>query len=686
MKKHRFALLPVLVLFLSAAYGQSDTTALEEVSITVLPFREKFREATGGVFICRSDEIRREHALVSTGVINTAPGVLMSSGALNTSRVVIRGIGSRTPYGSNRIRAYLDDIPLTSGDGISTLEDQDPLAIGSMEVLKGPSSAIYGSGLGGIIRLNSPYPQMSGWNTSLMAEAGSYGSQRYGITGSLKKGALALSAGFTRTGSAGFRENSEYRRNSAFLHARYFGRHHRLSMTLSLTDLFAEIPSSLSEEDFLNDPGQAGGNWADIGGYEEYLKLIGGIRLESDLGTSLTNTLVLHSSHGNPYERRPFNILDEASSGIGLRDFLEYKAGSLSLGAGVEFFHEGYRWKTFETLPTEQGALLSDQEEKRSYLNGFAYFQWRPSEKILVDAGLNLNLLEYRISTLFRQDSLDQGGSYRYSPVLSPRMGISFRHGKHLRSYASAGHGFSAPSLEETLLPEGLVNTSLRPESGWNVELGNRGLWADERLSYDITLYSILLKDLLVTERLAEDIFTGVNAGSAWNRGLEASVKGRLNDPGEKPYNVGLQLAYHLSKNTFTDFVDDGVDYSGLILPGIPRQLLRIELYGELKGFSLVYKHIFTGQQWMDDSNDKLYGAYNLDHLQLGWSAGLAAGIRLRFYGGIRNILNTQYASMILINAPAFGGRPPRYYYPGTPRYYYLGIALELDHHISVWQ
>ena len=41
---------------------------------------------------------------------------------------------------------------------------------------------------------------------------------------------------------------------------------------------------------------------------------------------------------------------------------------------------------------------------------------------------------------------------------------------------------------------------------------------------------------------------------------------------------------------------------------------------------------------------------------------------------------------MILINAPAFGGRPPRYYYPGTPRYYYLGIALELDHHISVWQ
>ena len=48
----------------------------------------------------------------------------------------------------------------------------------------------------------------------------------------------------------------------------------------------------------------------------------------------------------------------------------------------------------------------------------------------------------------------------------------------------------------------------------------------------------------------------------------------------------------------------------------------------------------------------------------------------MKFYGGIRNLFDAHYASMILINAPSFGGQPPRYYYPGTPRYFYLGLRF----------
>ena len=31
---------------------------------------------------------------------------------------------------------------------------------------------------------------------------------------------------------------------------------------------------------------------------------------------------------------------------------------------------------------------------------------------------------------------------------------------------------------------------------------------------------------------------------------------------------------------------------------------------------------------------------------------------------------------MVLVNAGSFGGRAPRYYYPGAPRNYYGGIRL----------
>jgi iron complex outermembrane receptor protein len=443
-------------------------------------------------------------------------------------------------------------------------------------------------------------------------------------------------------------------------------------------DLHAGIPSSLNEADFIHNPEKAGGSWGNIKGFEEYLKVLGGLKLESDLGDRWQNRLILHGSINDSYERRPFNILDEQSSNLGIREFLEYNMQKIKVGAGMEYFHEFFDWKTYLTLPEGQGSLLSDQGERRMYLNSFAYAQWRPAPFILVDAGLNLNLLSYSLTTRYRIDSTEQTGSYRYDPVWSPRIGISLRHGKRIWTYASAGHGFSAPSLEETLLPEGLVNTSLRPESGWNLDVGNRGSLLEGRMSYDLSLYSIFLDDLLVTERVAEDIFTGVNAGSAWNRGLELMLEGRLiPDDDTSPYNAELGLSYHLSRNTFTDFVDEGVDYSGKELPGIPRQILRARISAQIRGLSLEFQHVYTGRQWMDDGNEDMYGGYHLDHLQLSWTRRVATSpFHMMLYGGIRNLFDTPYASMILINAPSFGGQPPRYYYPGTPRYFYMGLRF----------
>ena len=69
----------------------------------------------------------------------------MQSGTYATSRIVIRGMGSRTPYNTNRIKFYLNDIPITSSDGVSNPEDINLQMIDRLEVVKGPASALYGS-------------------------------------------------------------------------------------------------------------------------------------------------------------------------------------------------------------------------------------------------------------------------------------------------------------------------------------------------------------------------------------------------------------------------------------------------------------------------------------------------------------------------------------------------------------
>ena len=658
----------------------NDTIRLEDVSISVMPFRETLLEATGGLYVSNTAGLDLGQEITMTEQINLAPGIYMAEGTYTTSRLVIRGVGSRTPYNSNRIRAYLDDIPLTTGDGISTVEDLDPASVGLMEVVKGPASALYGSGLGGVVRLNSPYPLEDGFRVTLSGEGGSFGTGRIGAGASYKNERLAIHGGVSRSVSEGYRENNRYRRNNIFLNARYFGRKNTLSLTLSAVDLFAQIPSSLNEQDFENQPWKAAESWKSIEGYEEYIKLLGGLKLESELGSRLVNHLVLFSSWSDPYESRPFNILDDRSFSMGFREYLEWDLDQVRLSVGVEYFHEWYRWQIYETLQGSRGDLQSDQKEVRKYMNGFALVQWRPGPRIVIDGGINLNLLRYGLETIYRIDSIDQSGTYQYDPVISPRVGISYRYHALHYLYASTGHGFSAPSLEETLLPEGEINTELQPETGWNLEVGSRGSLRDHRLTYDVTLYTIFLNELLVTERIAEDIFTGANAGKASNTGLELSARYTLNPgDGSVSRNATLGLGYTLSRNRFTTFVDDETDYSGNMLPGIPVQRLNVVLQGKVAPLYLQVHSQYTGSQWMDDANLNKYNGYHLLHLLLTWKhAFKSIPMGLEVYAGIRNVLDTPHASMILVNAPSFGGSPPRYYYPGLPRHFYLGIRLNL--------
>lgn len=655
--------------------GAHDTITLEELTVTVLPFKQSYGESAGGVFLLKPEAVDLKLMITSTELFNLAPGVYMASGTYSTNRLVIRGVGSRTPYNTNRIRAYLDDIPLTSGDGVSTLEDQDINGLGRLEILKGPASSLYGAGLGGVVRLNSIYPKTNGFSAAISGELGSFGTGRFGVTTAFKSKKLAVTGGVTRSVSEGYRDNSNYSRTNVFTNLKWFGAKNTLSFTFSLVDLFAQIPSSLNETDYLEEPWKAGGQWGNIQGFEEYLRVLGGLTLESVLGERMSNKLVLFSTYADPYESRPFNILDDQSSSIGFREVLEFRTEFWKFSGGLEYFYEWVDWKIFETNHGIQGSLLSQQGEARQQMNAFAMAQWRPTEKLLVDGGINLNLISYNLQTEFRADSSDQSGQYTYQPVFSPRLGISYQHSLSHHLYASVGHGFSAPSLEETLLPEGNINTELRPEIGWNFELGDRGLFWKDRFKYDATLFAVLLDDLLVTEREAEDIFTGANAGQALNTGLELWADIGLFQ--SEAWEIKAILSYTLSHHQFLDFEDDGINYAGNSLPGIPAHLFNALLSGSWNPLELRLHYQYSGKQWMDDLNSELYDGHHLLHLQASWRIALKdSPFHIQMNGGIRNILNSHYASMILVNAPSFGGNSPRYYYPGNPRQFHLGASF----------
>ncbi len=665
----------------SISFAQEDTIRLDDVTISVSPFEQRLSRSTGSLSVIRTDLTDAGQTINLAEQLNTAPGVFMATGTHTTNRLTIRGVGSRTPYSSNRIKAYLEEIPLTNGDGISTVEDQDMLGLSRMEILKGPSSAMYGSGLGGVIRLSSAYPEEPGFSTQITGGYGSFNTWKLSAGVGYKKGNTAITGGLARASSDGFRENNRYERNQLFLHGRVAGLKHTFSWHLVGTDLFARIPSSLNEQDFRDNPEKAAGNWLSIQGYETYQKITGGGTWTWQLKDRWQHKMVLFGAWQDPFELRPFNTLDDRSAMGGLRDLFQYERRNMELQAGFELFHESYDWMILETLSGAPGDVLIHNSETRRYGNLFGHLHWSPLPDLNVEAGINFNILNYRIETIYHPENEDQSGSYSYQPVISPRIGVNYQWLNDQYLHGSAGHGFSAPSLEETLVPEGLVNPDLKPEEGWNIDLGFRGWAAGDRWYYDLTAYTIYIRNMLVTKRITEEIFTGINAGSARLSGLEVFNRFRLGPgTGTGGWTNHIEASVFLNSNRFTEFVDDGNDYSGNVLPGIPNSMIHAKFtsgYKDMIQLMAAVRH--SGRQFMNDANTDQYGGHTLIDGRLTVRAakrGFFQGVRIS--AGVRNILDTHHASMILVNAPSFGGAPPRYYYPGQPRNIFLSLVAKI--------
>ena len=126
----------IILIFLFFATGaklaaqnktSTDTITGKIEEVTVTAFRSPYNLFTipAPVSVVTTRQLETGSSLTPVDALNQVSGVLMHNGTLNTNRLTIRGIGARTPYSTNKIKAYYGEIPLTSGDGETTLEDLD---------------------------------------------------------------------------------------------------------------------------------------------------------------------------------------------------------------------------------------------------------------------------------------------------------------------------------------------------------------------------------------------------------------------------------------------------------------------------------------------------------------------------------------------------------------------------------
>lgn len=670
------------------SFSQNDTIAtprqLQEVVISPFHLNDSLMNAPAAIGIVSERDLNRNNLTDIAPAINQVSGVLMQTGAYNTNRISIRGIGARTPYGTNKIRAFYGNIPLTSGDSETTIEDLNIENIQQVEIIKGPLSSLYGAGLGGAILL-TPKTNSFGNKTQISTTYGSYGLVKSNLSFSANGKSSSVNINYHKLDTDGWRQNSAYAREGVTLSGELLRKENsQLTYLANFTSMKAFIPSSLNKQTFDNNPRAAAPTWLASQGYEAYDSYLAGLNYAFKISGNLRNTTSVFLNIKESNEPRPFDILKQSTKGYGARTQFSGRLDWLKMPThfifGAEYFRDGFDGQTFENLyeanngnGSLRGDPLSGTEQKRNFYNAFAQLRIALTKTIEFQGGLNVNRTAFELENTFPA-AIRASETYAYDAIWSPQFSLLFKPNAEKTIYISASRGFSLPSVEETLTANGKINSDIKPESGYNYEIGGKGYFLNKHLYAELSLYRMEISDLLVARRVGDDQYIGINAGKTLHQGIEAAVN--YNFDVKNVMTVSMYASGSYGQYKFEAFNDNGNDFAGNDLTGVPNAKANSGITLRRAGFYLSGDFQFVDQLPMNDGNTVYNDAYRLLHLKTGYRFEVFKNFQAHLSAGINNVTNEHYAAMVLVNATGIGSAAPRFYYPGMPVNYYTNVAF----------
>jgi iron complex outermembrane receptor protein len=676
-------------LFFTYAQDAKPNDSITQLDEVILLDALKKKNATGIVASeVISAKVFQNYSPVSmVPSINQIPGVYVFSGALNTNRITVRGIGARTLFGTDKLRLYYENIPVTDGSGFSTIEAYDLENISQIEVVKGPKESAFGANLGGAIILNPKEALGISTNFSNNFTVGSFGLLKNNLSFNHNDGKLRLGLLYGHMQIDGYRQNSNFERDGFLLNTSYkINTKNKISLLVNHIDYMAQIPSSLGATAFAEDPSQATFTWRASKGFESNNYSLIGLNYGYSFGKRLENKTSIFYTYLDHYEARPFGILDEYTNGFGTRSLFsgnfDFHDSTAKYIFGFELYKDEYHWDEYENLYEDnngngslQGDRFAANKEFRSQWNAFGSLQLPISERFLAQMGLNINKTDYDYRDLFNTGTENKSAERRFKAIVLPNLNLKYELSKDRQLYANISRGFSNPTLEETLTPDGVINPDIAQETGTNYELGANLFFDERKFKIDIAVYQMNIKNLLVAERIDDDQFVGKNAGKTRHKGLEIGLS--------YLWNIAPRIQmtpfvnYTLTDHSFVSFIDGDDDFSGNRLTGVPKQRrtagIQLRLFEDFY-WNTTHQHV--GAISLTDSGTTYSEPYSIINTRIGYLKNLTEHITIGVDLGINNILNEVYAQSVLINTQGFGGNEPRYFYPGDPRNYYGSLRL----------
>ncbi|WP_315703478.1 MULTISPECIES: TonB-dependent receptor [unclassified Bradyrhizobium] len=224
--------------------------------------RARLDQAPSGQTATTIDRSRFEDRPVFSvnDILRDSPGVSLKQG--NGPRdfgISIRGSNARNGFAIRNIVVFDDGFPVTQPDGLSRTDLIDPHAYGAIDVIRGPSSALYGNyATGGAINFRTrPGGSIDG--VEIGSEGGSFGYLTNYLTAGKKIGNFEASLFASDARGDGFLGNSWFNTQTVnFLGTYKATPDDRFTVKIINNDLVSRLPLRVSLNQYYQNPYQQG--------------------------------------------------------------------------------------------------------------------------------------------------------------------------------------------------------------------------------------------------------------------------------------------------------------------------------------------------------------------------------------------------------------------------------------------
>ena len=587
-------------------------------------------------------------------------------------RVTIRGFGARAAFGIRGVKLIVDGIPETTPDGQGQIDNLTLDLIENIEVIRGPSSSLYGNASGGVINISSQY-EFDKPYLSLSATKGSYGFDKYSLDAGFRLDNTSFNILGSTTNIDGYRDHSSMETSALNFRVNHdIDDHSELTWLFNYTDSpLAEDPGGINLESAMADRRQARDRNVSFGSGESIDHLKTSLSYRRDFhGKWNLHSYFFYSTRGfDGY--LPFGFggaIDLNRTYWGHGSSMEHK---MALKQGINRFLIGYEIADqsdermrFVNESGTRGNMTLDQTESFNALS-FYVVDHLMLDRLTLSGGLRFDYNKIGLSDHFNVNATPTPD--RTLSRLNPSLGLQYEIGKDLVTFINFSNSFETPTLSELSanpVGEGGFNEELDAQKATMFELGWRGR-PNSKTSFELVFFHINTTDEIIPFELEQfpgrDFFR--NAGSTKRYGAEASVSWMIKQ--------GLNFNGHYSLGRFE--YETFLEFDGNDIPGIPRQTASFSLSYTKNRWSAKWLSRFNGSLFANDSNQVEVESFSLSNFSLSYEIDTKS-FKLKPFFGINNVFNSFYNDNVRINA--FGGR---YFEPAPERNVYFGLKLHFE-------